>query len=67
MVRARGLVAISENDIEKSLIDPRAADGAVQNLSITSRFAPLNVVTNLVTCLVSICSKTVTVSGDIVR
>lgn len=62
-----GLVSISDNDIEKSLIEPRAAGGAVQNLSITSQLSAANVFANIFTCLITICSKTVTVEGDVVR
>ncbi len=62
-----GLVPLSDTDIEKRLIEPRTAGGAVQNLSITSEFAAKNVLVNLATCLVSFCSKIVTVAGDVVR
>lgn len=62
-----GLVPLSDNDVEKSLIEPRSAGGAVQNLNIKSEFTALNVLANAFTCLVSICSKTVMVEGDIVR
>ncbi len=62
-----GLVPLSDNDIEKGLIEPRTIGGAVQNLSITSEFAATNVLLNLFTCLVTICSKTVSVEGDVVR
>jgi hypothetical protein len=62
-----GLVPISDNDIEKSLIEPRATGGAVQNLSITSQIGATNVLANILTCLITICSKTVTIEGDVVR
>ena len=62
-----GLVPISDNDIEKSLIEPRTAGGAVQNLSIKSELGAMNVLANIFTCLLTICSKTVTVEGDVVR
>jgi hypothetical protein len=62
-----GLVPISDNDIEKSLIEPRTAGGAVQNLSIKSEISGWNWLANIFTCLVTICSKTVTVEGDVVR
>ncbi len=62
-----GLVPISDNDIEKSLIEPRTGGGAVQNLSIKSELSAVNFFSNLFTCLLTICSKTVTVEGDVVR
>ena len=62
-----GLVPISDNDIEKSLIEPRTAGGALQNLSIKSELGAMNFLTNIFTCLITICSKTVTVEGDVVR
>jgi hypothetical protein len=62
-----GLVPISDNDIEKSLIEPRTASGAVQNLSVKSEFTALNWLANVFTCIASICAKTVTVEGDVVR
>jgi hypothetical protein len=62
-----GLVPISDNDIEKSLIEPRAAGGAVQNLTIKSELGAMNFFANLFTCLLTICSKTVSVEGDVVR
>lgn len=62
-----GLVAISDNDIEKTLIEPRTANGAVQNLSITSEMKPLDVVISFFTSFVSIWRQTVTVDGDQVR
>ncbi len=62
-----GLVPLSDNDIEESLIDPRTAGGAVQSLSIKSEVTILNGLANIFTCLISICSQTVTVEGDIVR
>ena len=62
-----GLIPISDNDIEKSLIEPRAAGGAVQNLSIKSELSGVNFFTNLFTCLLTICSRTVTVEGDVIR
>ena len=62
-----GLVPISDNDIEKSLIEPRAAGGAVQNLSIKTELSATNFLANLFTCLLTICSKTVAVEGDVVR
>ena len=54
-------------DIEKSLIEPRTAGGSVQNLSIQSEIGGMNVLANIFTCLLTICSKTVTVEGDVVR
>ena len=62
-----GLVPISDNDIEKSLVEPRTAGGAVQSLSIKSETTALNLLTNIFTCLLTICSQTVTVEGDLVR
>ena len=62
-----GLVPISDNDIERSLIEPRTAGGAVQNLSNQSELGAMNVLANIFTCLLTICSKTVTVEGDVVR
>ncbi len=62
-----GLIPISQTDIEKSLIEPRAAGGAVQNLSIKSELTAVNFFTNLFTCVVTICAKTVTVEGDVIR
>lgn len=62
-----GLVPLSDNDVEKSLIDHRTADGAVQSLSIKSEVTFLNALANLFTCLLTICSQTVTVEGDVVR
>ena len=62
-----GLIPISDNDIVKSLIEPRTPGGAVQNLSITSQTGAQNVLANIFTCLISICSRTVTIEGDVVR
>lgn len=62
-----GLVPISDNDIEKSLIEPRTAGGAVQNLSIRSEITALNFLTDIFTCILSFCSTTVTVEGDVIR
>jgi hypothetical protein len=62
-----GLVPISDIDIEKSLIEPRTAGGAVQNLRIKSEMSGMNWLANIFTCLVTICAKTVTVEGDVVR
>lgn len=62
-----GLIPISDNDIEKSLIEPRTAGGSVQNLSISSQIGATNVLANIFTCLITICTKTVTVEGDVVR
>ena len=62
-----GLVPISDNDIEKSLIEPRTAGGAVQSLSIKSELTLFNWLANIFTCLLTICSQTVTVEGDVVR
>lgn len=62
-----GLVPISDNDIEKSLVEPRTAGGAVQNLSIRSELSGVNALTNMFTCLLSLCSQTVTVEGDVVK
>jgi hypothetical protein len=62
-----GLVPISDNDIEKSLIEPRTAGGAVQNLSITSEIGAMNFLANIFTCMITICSKTVAVEGDVVK
>ena len=62
-----GLVPISDNDIEKSLIEPRAAGGAVQNLSIKSELGAVNFLANIFTCLLTICSRTVSVEGDVIR
>ena len=62
-----GLVPISDNDIEKSLVDPRTAGGPVQSLSIKSEMSGLNFLINIFTCLLTICSQTVTVQGDVVR
>ena len=62
-----GLVPLSDNDIEKSLIDHRTAGGAIQGLSIKSEVTSMSGLANLFTCLLSFCSQTVTVEGDIVR
>ena len=62
-----GLVPVSDNDIEKSLIEPRTAGGAVQNLSIKSEWAPLDILMNIFTSFVTFYSRTVTVEGDVVR
>jgi hypothetical protein len=62
-----GLIPISDNDIEKSLIEPRTAGGAVQNLSVKSEVSPLNWLANLFFGVVTIWSQTVTVEGDVVR
>jgi hypothetical protein len=62
-----GLVPISDSDIEKSLIEPRTAGGAVQSLSIKSELTLFNWLANIFTCLLTICSQTVTVEGDVVR
>ncbi|HSD49881.1 MAG TPA: hypothetical protein VLG48_00630 [Candidatus Methylomirabilis sp.] len=62
-----GLAPLSDNDIEKSLIDHRTAGGAVQGLSIKSEITLPNGLVNLFTCPLSFCSQTVTVEGDIVR
>lgn len=62
-----GLVPISDNDIEKSLIEPRTSGGAVQNLSLKSEISPLDFLFNILTGLVTIYSQTVTVEGDVVR
>jgi len=62
-----GLVPISDNDIEKSLIEPRTGGGAVQNLSIKSELGAMNFLADIFTCLLTICSRTVSVEGDVVR
>jgi len=62
-----GLAAISDTDIEKTLLEPRTATAAVQNVSITSRMTPLDVLINLFGGLVSLHRLTVTVEGDVVR
>jgi hypothetical protein len=62
-----GLAPLSDNDIEKSLVDHRTAGGAIQGLSIKSEITLLNGLVNLFTCPLSFCSQTVTVEGDIVR
>ncbi|MBI4735291.1 MAG: hypothetical protein HY766_04410 [candidate division NC10 bacterium] len=62
-----GLVPISDNDIEKSLVEPRTAGGAVQNLPTKSEVTPLNWLVNIFTGLVTIVAQTVTVEGDVVR
>lgn len=62
-----GLVPISDNDIEKSLVEPRTAGGAIQNLSIRSEFTATNWLVNLFTGIVTMGAQTVTVEGDIVR
>lgn|SRR5574337_949372 len=62
-----GLVPISNNDIEKSLIEPRTASGAVQNLSVKSEITGMNFLADIFTCVLTICSKTVTVEGDVVK
>lgn len=62
-----GLVPISDNDIEKSLIEPRTSGGAVQNLSIKSEWSPIDILLNIFTSLVTFYSRTVTVEGDVVR
>jgi hypothetical protein len=62
-----GLLPISDNDIEKSLIEPRTAGGAVQNLSIKSEISFLNGLVNFFTGIVTIVAQTVTVEGDVVR
>ncbi len=62
-----GLIPISDNDIVKSLIEPRTPGGAVQNLSITSQTGAQNVLANIFTCLISICSRTITIEGEVVR
>jgi hypothetical protein len=62
-----GLVPISDTDIEKSLIEPRAAAGAVQNLSIRSEITGMNFLANVFTWVLTMGSKTVTVEGDIVK
>jgi hypothetical protein len=62
-----GLIPISDIDIEKSLIEPRAAGGAVQNLSIKSELGAMNFLANIFTCLLTICSRTVSVEGDVIR
>jgi hypothetical protein len=62
-----GIIPISDNDIEKSLIEPRTAGGAVQNLSIKSEVSAINWLFNIFTGLVTIVAQTVTVEGDVVR
>lgn len=62
-----GLISISDNDIEKSLVEPRTAGGAVQNLAMKSEVTPLNWLVNIFTGLVTIVAQTVTVEGDVVR
>lgn len=62
-----GLVPISDNDIEKSLIDPRTAGGAVQKLSVKSEITPLDFLINIFTGILTIWGQTVTVEGDVVR
>ena len=62
-----GLVPISNTDIEKSLIEPRAAGGAVQNLSVKSEITGMNFLADIFTCVLTLTSKTVRVEGDVVR
>jgi hypothetical protein len=62
-----GLVPISDTDIEKSLIEPRTAGGAVQNLSIRSEITGMNFLADVFTWILTMCSTTVTVEGDIVK
>jgi len=62
-----GLVPISDNDIEGSLIEPRTAGGAVQNLSMKSEITALDFLINIFTGLVTIYAQTVTVEGDVVK
>jgi hypothetical protein len=62
-----GLVPISDNDIEKSLIEPRTAGGAVQNLSLKSEITALDFLINIFTGIATIYSQSVTVEGDVVR
>jgi hypothetical protein len=62
-----GLVPISDNDVEKSLIEPRTAGGAVQSLSVKSEVSALNWLVNIFTGIVTIYVQTVTVEGDVVK
>jgi len=62
-----GLVPISDNDIEKSLVEPRTAQGAVQNLSIKSEITVINWLVNMFTGIVTISAQTVKVEGDVVK
>jgi hypothetical protein len=64
---AWGLVPISDTDVEKTLIEPQTAAGAVQNLSIKSEMRPLDILINFFTSIVSIVRTTVSVDGDVVR
>ncbi|HTU03611.1 MAG TPA: hypothetical protein VMG58_17395, partial [Candidatus Sulfotelmatobacter sp.] len=49
-----GLAPVSDTDIEKTLLEPRTATAAVQNVSITSEMTPLDVLINFFTGLVSL-------------
>jgi hypothetical protein len=62
-----GIVPISDNDIEKSLVEPRTAQGAVQNLSIKSEVSVINWLVGIFTAIVTLFPQTVTVEGDVVR
>jgi hypothetical protein len=62
-----GLLPIGNNDVSKVLIEPRAAGGAVQNLSIQSGFTPMDVLISFFTSIATFYRTTITVEGDVVR
>lgn len=62
-----GLVALSDTEIEKTMIEPRAAGGAVQNLQIKSQVSPVDALINFFAGIVSFYCQTVTVEGDVIR
>jgi hypothetical protein len=62
-----GLVALSDTEIQKTMIEPRAAGGAVQNLQIKSQMSPMDVLISFFAGILTFYCQTVTVEGDIVR
>ncbi len=61
-----GLVPISENDVTREVLDRRARQAAIENLTIRSEFSALDVLISLLTGIVTITRMTVRVEGDLV-
>jgi len=62
-----GLVPISENDVTREVLDRRARQAAVENVTIKSEFSALDVLISLLTGVVTITRMTVRVEGDLVQ
>lgn len=62
-----GLVPISENDVTREVLERRARQAAIENLTIQSEFSALDVLISLLTGVVTITRMTVRVEGDLVR